>query len=236
MCSGDALVDGVVPPQVAALGPRRVDPGAAHHENVLYGLLPVDRLIDGLLERRRFPAPVLAVGGDHQLGLGILDAGRERRRREPGEDDGVQHAEACAGQHRHDGLGQHRHVDRDPIAGHQAEVGQRVGRLGHLRKQLGVGDLTAVVLGLALPADRHPVPVARLDVSVDAVVGDVELAADEPLRDGGFRPVEDLVERGVPGQSVGLFRPECQAVFFGLGGQLGGRVGLRCEVVGWWIR
>ncbi len=183
-------------------------------------------LSDAALPRR-----ILAVGGDHQLGLGILDAGRQRRRGEPGEDHGVQHAEACAGQHRHDGLGQHRHVDRHPIAGHQAELGQRVGRLGHLREQLGVGDLPAVVLGLALPADRHPVAVARLDVPVDAVVGDVELAADEPLGDGGFRPVEDLGRTVCPMTTGWPARPERQPVFLGLAVQLVGRVGLRGELV-----
>ncbi len=36
---GRRRVDGVVPPQVAALGPRRVNSGAAHHQNVLDGLL-----------------------------------------------------------------------------------------------------------------------------------------------------------------------------------------------------
>src|SRR5215211_7851295 len=72
-------------------------------------------------------------------------------------------------------------------------------------------------------------------MSVDAVVGDVELATDEPLGDRGLGPVEDLVERGVPGQPVGLLRPERQAILLGLAVQLGGRVRLRGEVVGWWI-
>ena len=36
--------------------------------------LPVDRLVDALLERHRLTAAVLAVGGDHQLGFGIFDA------------------------------------------------------------------------------------------------------------------------------------------------------------------
>src|SRR5690242_653513 len=47
-----------------------------------------------------------------------------------------------------------------------------------------------------------------LDVPVDAVVGDVELAADEPLGEGSVRPVEHLLEVGVPVQPVRLARPE----------------------------
>jgi hypothetical protein len=35
-------------------------------------------------------------------------------------------------------------------------------------------------------------------VAVDAVVGDVELAADEPLGERRLRPVQHLGERGVP--------------------------------------
>jgi hypothetical protein len=45
-----------------------------------------------------------------------------------------------AGQHRDDGLGDHRHVDRDPVAGLDAELGQRVGGLADLVLELGVGD------------------------------------------------------------------------------------------------
>ena len=126
------------------------------------------------------------------------------------------HAEARAGQHRDDRLGHHRHVDGDAVAGDQAEFGQRVGGLAHLGLQLGVGQRAAVADRLALPVDRDPVAVAGLDMPVDAVVGDVELAADEPLGDRGLRPVQHLGERRLPGQPVGLLRPERQPVRLGL--------------------
>jgi hypothetical protein len=54
--------------------------------------------------------------------------------------------------------------------------------------------------------------VAVLDVAVDAVIGDVELAPDEPLRERCVRPVEDLLEVGVPVQPVSLLCPESLAV------------------------
>ena len=135
----------------------------------------------------------------------------------------MQHAQPRARQHRDDRLGHHRHVDRDPITGYQPEVGQRVGGLADLGEQIRVRQLPAVA-GFALPADRHPIAVAGLDVPVDAVVGDVELAADEPLRERRLRPVQHLVERRVPGQPVGLLRPERQPVGLGLAVQL---LGLR---------
>ena len=199
---------------------------------MLDGLLPVDGLVDRLLQRHRLAAAELPVGGDDQLGLGVLDPGRQGRRREPREDHGMQHAEARAGQHRDDRLRDHRHVDGDAVAGDQAEVREGVGGLGHLGLEFGVGQRAAVADRLALPQDRHPVAIACLDVAVNAVVGDVELAADEPLGHRCLGPVQHLVERGVPGQPVGLFRPERQPILLGLAVQLSGRIGLRGEVVG----
>ena len=149
----------------------------------------------------------------------------------PGEHHAVHDAQPRARQHRDDRLGHHRHVDRDPITGDQPEVGQRVGGLADLGEQIRVRQLPAVA-GFALPADRHPIAVAGLDVAVDAVVGDVELAADEPLGERRLRPVQYLVERGVPGQPVGLLRPERQPVGLGLAVEVFSRVGLRGELGG----
>jgi len=56
--------------------------------------------------------------------------------------------------------------------------------------------------------DRDLLAVAGLDMPVDTVIGDVELAAHEPLGEGRVAPVENLVPLGVPVQSLGLFRPE----------------------------
>ena len=79
-------------------------------------------------------------------------------------------------------LRDHPHVDRDlrPLA--DAELLERVREADDLRLELGVGELAAVALRLALPVVGDPVAEARLDVAVDAVVGDVELAAEVPLR------------------------------------------------------
>ncbi len=77
---GRRHLDGFVPPQVAALGPRRVNSGAPHHKNVLYRVLfggPGRRygLVDSLLQRYRLTASVLPVGSDDELGLGVFNAG-----------------------------------------------------------------------------------------------------------------------------------------------------------------
>ena len=70
------------------------------------------------------------------------------------------------------------------------------------------------VARLALPVERDLLAVPGLDVAVDAVVGDVELAADEPLRERGL-PVEHLPERLRPGQPLRLLGPEPIAVGVG---------------------
>ena len=68
----------------------------------------------------------------------------------PAEDDRVRGADAGARQHRDRQLGDHRHVDRDAIAGPDAELLQRVGRLADLALEVGVGDGPRVA-GLADP-------------------------------------------------------------------------------------
>ena len=104
--------------------------------------------------------------------------------------------ETGAGEHRDGQLGDHRHVDGDPVAGLHTERLEGVGRLLDLGQQVGVGDRPHVAR-FADPVVGDLVPEARLDVPVDAVVGHVELAADEPLGEREV-PFEDLVERAIP--------------------------------------
>jgi hypothetical protein len=222
-------VDDVVPPDVAALVPVDLGLGAAHDEDLLHRVGVLKRLVDGGLEGGGLAAPELPVGGHDDLALGVVDAGVQRLGREPAEDDRVRGAESGAGQHGEDGLGDHRHVDRHRVTGPDAELGQGVGGLADLALEVGVGD-GAGVAALALEVDRDPVTVAGLDVPVDAVVRDVELAADEPLREGCVVPVQGALEVGRPGDALaGLLGPE--ALVIGGGGlvHLGGAVGLRGE-------
>ena len=191
-------------------------------------------LVDGGLQRGRSAAPVAAVGGDHDLGLAVVDAGGQRVGGEATEDDGVGGADPGTRQHRDHGLGDHRHVDRDPVTGLHAEVDQRVGRLAHLVLELGVGDVAGVVLRLADPVEGDLVAAAGLDVPVDAVVRRVELAADEPLGERRVVPVEHLVPLLRPVETLGLLAPEgvesASARVVGVGlhvggcGELGGRL------------
>ena len=233
---GRGALDGVVPPHVDGVVPRDVLAGTPDHEHLLHGVAQAGgllaRLVDGRLERGRRTAAVAAVGGDHDLGLAVLEARGQRVGGEPAEDHGVRGADAGAGQHRDHGLGDHRHVDRDPVAGGHAHVGQCVGGLADQVLQLGVGDGAGVTDGLADEVDGDLVAAAGLDVAVHAVVGGVELAADVPLRERRVGPVEDLGEGLGPGQALRLLGPEALAVLRGGVVGVGGEVGVLREVRG----
>src|SRR5262249_15403919 len=72
---------------------------------------------------------------------------------------------------------------------------------GHLRQELGVGDRAAVAVRLALPEVGDALAEAGLHVAVEAVVGDVELAAEEPFG-VGKAPLVELRARLEPGDPL----------------------------------
>ena len=132
------------------------------------------------LERDGLGAAVDAVGGDQDLAGGVDDAVGQRVGAEAAEDDRVDRADAGAGQHGDGQFLDHRHVDRDAVALLDAAALEHVGELADLLVELAVGELCVLAGLVAFPDDRDLVA-ARLQVPVQAVVGDVGLAADEPL-------------------------------------------------------
>jgi len=123
--------------------------------------------------------------------------------------------DAGAGQQRRRQLGDHRHVDGDPIALRHAQALEGVGQLLDLGEEVGVGDVAGVA-GFALPVVGDAVAVAGVDVTVEAVVRDVQPAADEPLRERQL-PVEDRVPVPLPVEQLGgLAGPEALVVAVGL--------------------
>ncbi len=205
--------DQVVPPHVAAVVPLDVFlAGAAHHQDAAHvlGARAGQRLVDGRLQRAGRALAVAAVGGDHDAGIGVLDAGGQCVGRVAAEDDRVRRADPGAGQQRDGRLGDHRQVDRHTVAGVHPEFGERVGRLADLVFEFRVGDAAAVAR-LALEVQGDAVAVSGLDVPVDAVVGDVQLPVREPFGEGRVRPVERLGRFGPPAEPAGLLRPRSPA-------------------------
>jgi hypothetical protein len=99
---------------------------------------------------------------------------------EPAEDHRVHGADARAGQHRDRRLGDQREVDPHAITLLHAEGLEDVREGPDLAGQLPVGQ-RAPVARLAFPDDRRLVAPRAAEVPVDAVLCDVQLAADEPL-------------------------------------------------------
>ena len=225
----------VVPPQVAPLGPLHVVVAALDDQDVLDGVLWAfrarQRLVDRGLEWAHLAFSVTAVCRDDDLGAGVVDARAQAVGREAAEHHRVHRADAGDGEHRADRLGDHRQVDRDAVALLDAELGQHVREALDLVGELGVGDLAAVAR-LALPQQRDAVAVACVDVPVEAVVGDVQLAVGEPLRERRVRPVEHFGERLVPVQLARAVGPERLTVGIRLVVKLGRGDRLRGELGG----
>ena len=196
------LVGGeLVPPVVAALGHRHVVAGAPQDDHVADAGRLAHRLVGRALERHgRAAAPCLVLRDQH-LALHVLQPARQRVRREPAEDDGVRRAEPRAREHRDRRLRNHPQVDADRRSLANAERAQRVGELRHLAQQVGVRQVAALTVRLALPVIGDGVAAAGLDVLVETVPRDVELAAEVPLRVRRL-PLVQLRERLEPADAL----------------------------------
>ena len=106
-------------------------------------------------------------------------------------------ADPSTSEHRDGGFGNHRHVDDDPVASLDAIRLQDVGEFAGLHMEFGVGE-GAFITRFSLPEDGDLVA-ALLEVTVDAVFADIELAADEPLRKWAV-PLECGVPLLLPGE------------------------------------
>jgi hypothetical protein len=76
------------------------------------------------------------------------------------------------GQHRDRRFGDQRHVDTDLIAGDDAQVLQDIGAAADFMVQLAVGE-RAPVARFAFPQQRRLVALARLQLPIETVVGQV---------------------------------------------------------------
>ena len=167
--------------------------------------VPRQRFIHAGLERHDGAAPPGAVRGDHHFGFRVVDALAQRLRGKSAEDDAVRRADFRAGEHGDGQLRNHAHVDRDAVALGHAQRLQRVGEAIHFALEHAEGQ-HARIARLAFPDDGGLVAARRMRVAVHAVVGDVELAADEPF--GPRRvPFQHVLPRREPVQALRFVRP-----------------------------
>ncbi len=131
---------------------RRSTTTCAHAGRVDQGL------VEHCLHRRRLPAAPGAVGRQHDLGVAVAQARRQRHRPEAGEQ---RHQDRADLQHREErdvGLRQVRQVERDDVAAADAERSQRAGEPAHLAIELGISQRALLGRVLALPDQERSVP------------------------------------------------------------------------------
>ena len=206
----------VVPPVVSTLGHGHIGIAPVDNDHILdSGRTCIESGIDIHLESRGGTPAITRVGGDDQPCLCIVAAIDNRVGREPAKDHRVGNTDTGARQHGDSELWDHGHIDRYAIASGQTQTFQYVGELGDLVEQTAIGDRSGIAR-FALPMIGDLVALASLDVTVEAVVADVELAANEPFRIGKL-PVEHLVKVLVPADQLPcLAGPEALEISFGL--------------------
>ena len=176
--------------------------------------------VDRRFQRKRLALAKAAVGCHDELRTCIIDAVVECLGRKAAKDDAVGCADARTGQHGDGQLRNHRHIERHAVALFHAEVLHHVRKAADLAVEFCVGK-DARIAGLALPDDGGFVAtpgVFTLEVSVEAVVTDVQLASDEPLREGHFpgrepsstvRTTRRSLSPCAPKSASGPFRRAC---------------------------
>ena len=123
-------------------------------------------------------------------------------------------ADARAGEHGHRSFGNHRHIDSDAVAFLDAARLQHVGKTADLGVQLLVSEFLVVLRIVAFPENGGLVT-AFGQVTVDAVVADVECAVLEPLDGNVVRIVRGVLHLGEgldPVDALGLLGPEAVRV------------------------
>src|SRR6185369_526605 len=121
-----------------------------------------------------------AVRGHDEFATRIVDTIDQRRAGEATEDDRMRGADACAREHRDRKLGNQRHVERDAIATLNVCMLQYVCKLADFRVQLLISK-RARFAGFAFPDECRFVASPGGEMTVETVVRDIDLAADEPL-------------------------------------------------------
>ena len=149
-------------------------------------------------------------------------------RRKPAEHHRVDGANARAGVHRDDGLGGHRHVDDHPIALLHAQRTQCIGKAADIGVQFAVGHVANVARFAHECQGRLVAPL--LEVHVEAVPGNIQLAVDEPAVVRGVRFIERDRERLVPAQlALRLAGPEPLVICGRIGAQGGQILGFQAR-------
>mmetsp|Transcript_59217 Transcript_59217/g.127571 ORF Transcript_59217/g.127571 Transcript_59217/m.127571 type:complete len:271 (+) Transcript_59217:1009-1821(+) len=178
-----------------------------HHHPGRLALGQLDSLVHQRAVRYHLGSIHTARRSEDQLGLGVVDSGRQLRGRKATEDHGVDSPDARAGQHGVDSLGNHRHVDNHSVSKLHTKTHQDPGELGHVGLQLLVGDLLLGVGHRAI-VDQGSLVSSGGHVTVNQIVAHRELAPGEPLVEGLSGVVHCLGVGNLPVDALCGLSPE----------------------------
>ncbi len=165
-----------------------------------------DGFVDGGLELHFVAAAIRGVLSEDGDTLRIVDAIDDGVGGKSAEDDGVDGANASTGQNGNGEFRRHAHVDGDAIALLDSKAFQSIRKSLDLGKEIAIGE-TPNFARLAFPQDGRLVGTSIFDVPIDAVVAEIELASDKPLRPRQI-PVQHLLPGREPVQFAGDLAPE----------------------------
>ena len=204
-----------VPPDIAPFLDVDVDVRAPEDDDLLDGSVPLQGVIDILLEGNELTAAVATVGRDDHLGPAVGKPVLDALGAEAAEDHAVNRADAGAGQHGDRGLGNEGHVEKDTVPLLHAVALEDICEFADLAVELAVSQ-NLFVTRFPLPDDRGLVRTRPLQMAIEAVLGGIHLGSDKPLGIGEL-PIKHLGPFFEPMEFLGLAPPE----FVGLGHRLG---------------
>ena len=172
----------------------------------------VARALDRLVEQRLVGDDAVhldaAGAADDDLGLGVVDPGRELVRREAAEYHGVNGADAGAAQHGDCGLRDHGQVEDHAVPRTHAAGAERAGEARGEALQLCIGEALHSAGDGAVVDQRRLLAAARVHVAIQGVVAGIDLGAHEPAEEGRARIVQDPVPALLPVDALGGLGPE----------------------------
>ena len=169
-----------VPPMVAPLLHLHFRTRPLVHHGMPHGGAFAQRFVNSVLQPDLLAAAPTAVGRDHDAGFQILDSRFQCFGRKAAENHRMRNAKPRAAQHRNRRFGNHRHVDHGPVAGLHPEFEQRTRKARHQPLQFAIGN-GPLVARLAFENNRRFVPATADRMPIDAVIANIQLAADEPF-------------------------------------------------------
>ena len=199
-----------VPPHIAAFFDVYFLTGALENNDAFHRrIVALQRIVHVLFQRHHSTAAISTIGGHHDRRSAIDDTILDALCAETTEHHRVHRTDACASQHRDRRLRNHRHVNNHPRPFLRAVAQQHICKPAHLAMELCVGERALFPRRFALPDDGGLVLPRCAEMPVEAVFGDIDFSADEPLCIRAF-PLEYVGPFFLPDEFLGL---ACEKLF-----------------------